>query len=254
MIFLPYTSAFIDNKWGKVTTYLQLFKSGCPILKSVLIFQNEIIEKDKINILQEYFGCDRVTVRYQYISSCSSPVIGGNMAFLKEINQFKKTDAILWLLEPVDRLKNEYGINLRFANGYCTIDIVGKGFDSSDINRGQLSPHQEIISELPYRVGYYQEWWKFLKFRFAKPEEYLRSKKVRLQKLRKLGLDTTEEIFNLTYHPLPFEMLKKLLDYINIIDNCVNFDDFWVSCSVYQGNFIFWDIQVPDEKMKIYGV
>lgn len=257
MLFLPEQAALIKAGFEKIDTYLTLSNIGCPVFKSAVIMPDEEISQEIIDGLLRYFNTEQVTVRYQYIRPCHTPIQGGNRYKLsiETICPLQNSDTLLWILKPIDRLRNDYGINLYFHSGICTVECVGRGFDVSDLNRGQLSPHQIIEMELPIRMGLYNEWWKFLKYSFATEEEYRRSQDKRIQKLfAMMGCAVSYEIFNEKYRPLPMDMLEKLLFYISMIHEHVNEEDYCVSCSISDGAYIFWDIQTPNGKKIIYGV
>lgn len=256
MLFLPLQSEHMKNSYEKIDTYLTLSKIGCPIFKSAIIMPYEEINQDVIDNLYHYFKTDQVTVRYQYLRPSNTPIQGGNRydLSLKAIYPLQNDYTILWILEPINRLKNDYGINIYFHYHLCTIEIVGKGFDVSDINRGQISPHQIISTELPIRMGIYNEWWKFLKFHFITDIEYKRSQDRRISKLSNMGYTVSRNIFEEVYKPLPIEMLEELLFYISAIYKYMNEKDYCVSCSISNGKYIFWDIQTPNGKKNIYGV
>ena len=164
VLFLPEQASLSKTGLEKIDTYLTLSKIGCPVFKSAVIMPKENINQKLIDKLHTYFKTEQVTVRYQYFRPCHTPIQGGNRyeLSLKAIYPLQTDNTLLWLLEPINRLRNDYGINLYFQHDECTIEIVGKGFDVSDLNRGQISPHQIIITELPIRKGLYDEWWKFL--------------------------------------------------------------------------------------------
>lgn len=257
MIFLPEQANRIKAKFEKISTYLTLYNIGCPVFKSAVIMPDESISQEVIDDLMAYFQTEQVTVRYQYIHPCHTPIQGGNRYKLsmETISPLQNDDTLLWILEPIDRLKNDFGINLYFHSDICIIEVVGRGFDVSDLNRGQVSPHQIIVTELPIRCGYYNEWWKFLRYSFATDEEYCCSREKRIQKLSKImGCVMSYEIFNKTYQPLTMDMLEKLLTYVSAIYEHVDEKDFCVSCSICNGTYIFWDIQTPRGKKTIYGV
>lgn len=256
MFFLPAQTARIKPGLEKIDTYLTLSKLGCPVFKSAVIAPDEKITSDMTAQLYNYFNTTEVTVRYQYIRPNSAPVQGGNRYPLTQeaLAPLQCSDTLLWILEPINRLKNEYGINLHFHDEHCIIEIVGKGFDVSDLNRGQISPHQSIITELPIRQGVYHEWWKFLRYSFPNKEKYEFSKHQRIQKLSNMGYSVSDDIFNVDYKPLPFELLEELLTYVSMIHHSLKTDDYCVSCSVSDNHFIFWDIQTPNGKKHIYGV
>ena len=257
MLFLPKQADLIKAGLEKIDTYLTLSNIGCPVFKSAVIMPDEEIGQEIIDSLLAYFQTDQVTVRYQYIRPCHTPIQGGNRYKLsvEAIRPLQNDDTLLWILEPIDRLRNDYGINLYFHSDSCTIEAVGRGFDVSDLNRGQISPHQIIKTELPVRKGLYNEWWKFLKYSFAPEEEYRRSQDKRIQKLTTMmKCAVSYEIFNKKYRPLPMDMLEKLLFYISTIYEHVDEEDYCVSCSISDGTYIFWDIQTPNGKKIIYGV
>ena len=136
----------------------------------------------------------------------------------------------------------------------CAIEIVGRGFDASDLTRGRVSPQEIVTTELPVQMGVYNEWWKFLTFAFQRGEEYQSSKKRRLQKLTEMGYAVSDDIFPQNYQPLPFGKLEELLHYISSIYDFMEEDDFCVASSIYRGSYVFWDIQTARNKMRRYGI
>ncbi len=69
-----------------------------------------------------------------------------------------------------------------------------------------------------------------------------------------MGYSISNNIFNVDYQPLPFDLLRELLTYISVIYDFMKINDYCVSCSVSEGRYIFWDIQTPDGKIIRYGV
>lgn len=255
MLFLPEQAQTIRFGLEKIDTYLALAKMGCPVFKSAVIMPDDEITLDVIDSIYEYFETDLVTIRYQYLRPCNTPIQGGNRYRLSQqtLASLQSRDTILWILEPIDRLKNDYGINLYFNGNVCSIEMVGKGFDVSDLNRGHTSPHEVITTELPVRKGVYNEWWKFLKFSFNE-DEYKHGQNRRLEKLANMGYTVSHNIFSTKYQPLPYGMLEELLSYVSIIYANVRDKNYCVSCSFSDGHYVFWDIQTPSGKKKIYGV
>jgi hypothetical protein len=258
MIFLPSNELGTFREYQKIHTYLTLSSIGCPVFKSVLIENNQLSSKDIADIVQ-YLGSEHCTIRYQYTKPNIQPVRGGNKILLRYDVLMEKmvSDTLLWLLEPIDRLKNNYGINIQ-CNRYnktLTFECVGKGFDVSDINRGDITPHQTISFDIPIVYGWYNEWWKFAKFQFPSDGDFNSSKDARLKKLAKLGLSANSDIFSNTYNPLTMLQVEKLMAYSElIISSLTDENEFVVSCSIDENNkFVFWDIQTPAEKMKILG-
>jgi len=259
MKYLP-SSDFDFQEHQKLNTYSMLSRIGCPVFKSVLVDSDFLLPDDVVKAKQ-YLKSDFCTIRYQYIKPTSNPVSGGNKIPLDYNLLVSKMvpDTWLWLLEPIDRLRNDYGINMLFNrdvdNGSMIFECVGKGFDVSDLNRGDANPHQRIIFRLPIEYGWNREWWKFAKFIFTTDTQYNMSKAERLKKLKRLGLEATESIFNFRYVPLSLQKIESLLEYAELLDLELMHEKFFVtSCSVdYNGRIIFWDIQTPEGKIKILG-
>lgn len=59
------------------------------------------------------------------------------------IRFFFALDRIVGIYEPADPLLNMHNMNLMFENEHeVYVEIVGPGFDASDLQRGDLSPHE----------------------------------------------------------------------------------------------------------------
>lgn len=257
MKYLP-SDNFRFEKHEKLDTYQLLSHIGCPVLKSVLIQEDDILSPRIINDIARYFGSEYCTVRYQYTIPNSKPVRGGNRVILLHdaLIDNKVPDTILWLLEPVDRLTNLYGINLFFNRHDETllIECVGRGFDTSNLNRGDMNPHQRIIFHFPIEYGCNLEWWKFAKFEFISESRFVECKYIRLRKLYDLGLNADDSIFDSFYTPLPLYLIERLMAYsIKLYDNLVDEKEFVISCSILENyEIVFWDIATPKGKIRAF--
>lgn len=246
------------EKYQKLNTYQILSSIGCPVLKSVLIEENDILTPSVIDDISRYLDSEYCTVRYQYIKANSKPVRGGNRVSLlyDTLISNEVPDTMLWLLEPVNRLTNIYGINLFFnrQNETLLIECVGRGFDTSNLNRGDMNPHQSILFQLPLEYDCYFEWWKFARFEFISESEFRKCKNIRLKKLHNLGLDTDESIFDSSYKPLSVYWIERLMKYsIKLYDHLVDEKEFVVSCSILENQkIVFWDIATPKGKIETF--
>lgn len=274
MKYLPSTSnIFVGLE--KLQTYQMLNEMGCPVLKSVLIEENDVITDKDIENIKCHLNSDYCTMRYQYITPNEKPVRGGNRVKINhiEIRNSKTEGALSWLLESTNRLTNIYGLNMYFNRNIDKLifECVGKGFDTSNINRGDMNPHQTIEFRLrspinfgwsleyrfPIELGWYAEWWKFAKFSFMSTDEYNASKKTRLRNLHLLGYKDTEiSIFDKTYNPLSVSLIENLLAYAGLMYNSELLskeNEFTANCSVLEGcRFVFWDIATPNGKINVF--
>ncbi len=256
MIILPNKDYIADNN-EKIFTYQFLANVGCPVFDSALFEENEHITKENLLKLKEILNSEYCTVRYQYVKPCISPVRGGNKSKIDidELEKRKIDGTQMWLLQPIDRTKNVYGINMyvnKKLNSFV-IEAVGKGFDVSDINRGDVTPHEIICFDYPVENGWQNEWWKYITLEFVTQQQFDVDKKNRLNKLKKFGLECNIDIFDEKYVPLDYALIDKLIHYTDLIDKkWSSSDEYTVSASMdANGKMVFWDIQTPAGKSKI---
>lgn len=256
MIILP-NKEYSNPNNEKITTYQFLANVGCPVFDSVLFDENEQITKEKLIELKEFLQSEYCTIRYQYVKPSINPIRGGNKSKIDlEELQSKQVDGTqMWLLQPIDRTKNIYGINM-YVNKKLEsliIESVGKGFDVSDLNRGDITPQESIFFNYPIEYGWQKEWWKYIKLNLVNLEQFNQDKLIRLNKLRKFGLNPSEDIFDKRFIPMDYSLIEKLLKHVQSIDeNWDKSDEYTVSISMNSdGKLVFWDIQTPLGKSKI---
>lgn len=256
MIILP-NSFYKNQKNEKITTYQFLASVNCPVFDSVLFEEKEEITDSKIEQIKDILKSDYCTIRYQYTKPTTKPVRGGNCIkiTLDELNKKIVDGTQMWLLQPIDRTQNIYGVNLYVKRDekLFILECVGKGFDISDINRGDITPQESIIFEYPIRDGWQNEWWKFIKVEIVNQFEFENDKLIRLKKLDKMGVQATEEIFDHKFIPLDCALIEKLMQYTKSIDDHWKVsDEYIVSASMNNnGKFVFWDVQTPTGKKNI---
>lgn len=256
MIILPNQNYNFPNN-EKISTYQFLAKSGCPVFDSILFDENEELTKEKLLTIKEILKSEYCTIRYQYVKPNLNPIRGGNKSLIDlEVLEKKKVDGTqMWLLQPIDRTKNIFGINLMVNrnNNSFVIECVGKCFDISDINRGDISPQESIYFNYPIDMGWQNEWWKFINIDLVNQDEFNNDKVIRLNKLRNFGLTVDESIFDNQFIPLDYGLIEKLINYIDTIDSSWDkSDEYIVSVSMnFDGRLVFWDIQTPKGKVNI---
>lgn len=256
MIILP-NAEYKQPENEKITTYQFLANVGCPVFNSALFLENEQITKEKLVMLKNFLQSEYCTIRYQYIKPSINPIRGGNKSKieLEELRSKQIKGTQMWLLQPIDRTKNIYGINIYVNKNlkFLIIESVGKGFDVSDLNRGDISPQESMFFSYPIEYGWQNEWWKYIKINFVNQEQFNQDKLIRLNKLKKIGLNPSEDIFDKTFIPMEYSLIEKLLNHIQSIDE--NWDkstEYTVSISMnMDGKLVFWDIQTPLGKSKI---
>lgn len=180
------------------------------------------------------------------------------------------------------RYDHIYSMNMYVRDGYMQIEIVGKGFDTSDLNRGDNSPHQ--VYEIP--LEYCSEDISPLQlFRFqtkvVSEKEYRESVQNRLAKIgRGLTEGRSEELSqeeaisagkqfllnkektllidnNSEYIPINYYSLHKIIKKTYSLTQCLPIfefrnTNFVIGCSIYNsGRIKYWDIVYPDKKFML---
>jgi len=229
---------------------------GLPVLNSVILNQSDNLD-NSIKEIKGYIKSDYCIVRFVYLKPNSCPRSGGFIIPItyEAIKNLFDKDCDLWLLTPIKRHLNRYGINVFFdkRNDIIKIELVGRGFDTSDINRGLIIPHQLITLRYPIEKGYYNEWWKYISISICSNDIYSEGKEIRKKRLLNMDIKYDESNFDSKYIPLSYEMVEKLIQYMEIIDEHISDDSYVVSCSIDQNNkFVFWDIQTYSGKRKAF--
>lgn len=272
--------------YNKTSSIFHLLSLGLPTLKGVVILHwNARVQEtvtdffDDMDIPQVMMRTDRRGEKGKYLR-------GGYLLPLGQIEvEVKRVlgiERIAILLEPRSKYDNLYGINalIDFRAEKVYVEAVGPGFDVSDLNRGDVSPHERLkLSILGDQVKL-----RISDRCFVSQEQYEASVQHRLVKIAndavrqkwtncipenrtgwlELGerfLKSRGETLLLeqhTYTPLPFSCLCELVRYIRDIPwqakrlagrdtECI----LPISIMNVSREFIFWDIVFPSKKYAV---
>lgn len=245
----------------KIRSYMALADLKLPILKSVVISSEEIyrLGQEELEKIKEQLKSDRTMLRYIYRRPCHKVRNGGKIIDISCDSLVEETEsgADLWLLEPSIRENNLYCCNICLDKVQMNlhIEILGRGFDISDINKGKICPHEIIDIPYPIYYGAYGDWWKWARFCCCTQNEYKESIIIRKERLR--GFQSNINIFfDEMFCPVDNEFMKKIFEMIQTIES----NRIWertqfynLSCSFEaSGRVICWDIQTPGGKTEAY--
>lgn len=283
---LDYALSVFEGYW-KIYSILVLKHLNFPVLKGIILTtfdaetRNNVIQFSKVIKSQEFL------LRHDRKPEVPNAPRGGYIVSIKELEKelslFFKQRRIVVLLEPVSPYDDIYSCNVLFdrAQNCATIEIVGPGFDVSDLNRGDISPHE--IIEFNFNSLTTES---FKKIYTVDNRSYKKSVKLRLQKigrrvsgqfniegksnLHRSGYDGEFEAIGLkflknnhknllldnleTYQEIPFEYLLELIPYIQKFPQKIEKFGMDFKCVVLSMGFltgvglIFWDIVAPETK------
>jgi hypothetical protein len=92
-------------------------------------------------------GWDRYLLRHDSHRGNTRFLQGGFLVNTNDLDRWLARfthDGICMLLDPLDPLFNGYNISCLLDTSSALIEIVGPGFDASDLQRGQVRPHESF--------------------------------------------------------------------------------------------------------------
>jgi hypothetical protein len=170
---------------------------------------------------------------------------------------------IVALYEPLNPEQNGYNINLLFLSSTDAVaEVVGPGFDASDLQRGDLSPHETFDVYVPNDIAHVGI---RLSSRISK-RDYRNSVQFRREKLfrkaaelaRNFGWPDAQKSQQCpsiprTYCPIDVQLLRKIISSVissGVIERFrawtgVGFPLNFSSSFVAGGRHLYWDIVSP---------
>lgn len=271
--------------YNKMTSVYNVLSLGLPSQRGVVVtYWNSDISKwiDKFLQLESW---DFVTIRTDKRNESGNYMRGGYLVSVNdvknEVQKILEMDRIVAILKPVNKYENLYGVNICIGTekSLVLLEVVGHGFDISDINRGDISPHERILihvtdQQVTRRIAHREivdqsQFRETVNLRLAKigreaisrgwmgTEELLTDDLyiIGLQYLRAFGNTLLLDSIN-DYKPLPDSFLRKLVSYIRDLPwklpNLKRERECVISTSIVGSmllpEFIFWDIVYPSRK------
>ena len=192
---------------------------------------------------------------------------------IKLIYYFQSNGRAVLISTPTNRFTNKMGINLHLSSpGVFNIDIVGPGFDISDLNRGLLSPEIQInVSNIKWDE-YDPPTWPFIKIQRGslKLLRSIRLRRIGYELLPAIGIECHEpvelcarkqlisrgytQLFSNTRPTVTYKTIRHWYDIAIILGsfykNRVNWKQLVISISDLSEDIglVYWDIFNPSER------
>jgi hypothetical protein len=130
-----------------------LRSSDLPTLKGVVVTGPHTELKGNLEKFLRSIGSKIVLVRHDKKTEAPPYPRGGFLVgddlLEQTVRFFFKFARIVAIYEPADPLLNLHNMNLLFeSDRQVSVEIVGPGFDASDLQRGDLSPHEAYSARL----------------------------------------------------------------------------------------------------------
>lgn len=134
----------------KTTSIIYLRMLGLPVLKGVVVTHwDDWVRQSALTFCNAY-GLSKLLVRTDKRAETGKYMRGGYIIDIgeldKEVNAILDAGRIAILLEPRSPYQDLYSLNAMFwpGEGNILLEVVGPGFDASDLKRGDITPHETI--------------------------------------------------------------------------------------------------------------
>jgi hypothetical protein len=210
-------SRTLPGHW-KLKSWLALHQLGLPTLPGIVVFVDEPASWDAVDLFMARRGYDEMLVRSDRVEEVGKYPRGGFVVGGQELKDavasFLRAQRTVYLLEPIDPLRDQYSVNVAEWPAAPTLEfeVVGRGFDASDLKRGDLSPHESLAllrePVVPTKDAVVER-------TEVTAERYARSRAERIAKLTAnpqtpRQFDIVDAIIPTTYSPIPLQLIAQL--------------------------------------------
>lgn len=268
----------------KIASWLILWRIGLPTLPGIILDDWSLENEARVRDFGASVGADSLLIRSDKAPETGDYPPAGDISPIDELRdvamRFLQRGRVLFLLEPRSRFDDLYSLSIGFRNPrQANVEVVGPGFDASDLKRGDTSPHEwfDVTFGAPEPRPVIEN------RSVVTPRAYRRSWEERLSKVGRLvtggyptssrpaeALARTGEKWLLEhgsplllenrkqYHPIPNELLSIALAQCGrlperLAEMGAEHDVFVVSLSFVgrRADQVYWDIVWPATKFEV---
>jgi hypothetical protein len=126
---------------------------GLPLLDGCVVLADDDASLQNAVAFMAAYG-ESAIVRSDPLHRDSPTLRGGDVWALSDLrlaaDKFLSVGRALLLLEPYERTANEWSFSLLagLPDHAFVLEVVGPGFDTGDLNRGRLTPHESYAGDL----------------------------------------------------------------------------------------------------------
>jgi hypothetical protein len=136
--------------YPKLSSWLLLHVAGVPALEGIVIRAWDDTTYAEIQRFANRFGSDSLLLRSDSSAETGQAPRGGFLVHGRQIEQTTRElleqDRVVFLLEPASPFDDLYSVTLEPDHAWqqWLLEVVGAGFDASDLKRGDITPHERI--------------------------------------------------------------------------------------------------------------
>lgn len=257
----------VFRDYRKLLSWLILHAAELPTLRGIVLTGWNDEAWLAVQSFAERWASRELLVRSDSACETGSAPRGGYVVDLDRLESavmpLLLDDRAVFLLEPASPLDDLYSVSLRPEPGWTEwlLEVVGAGFDASDLKRGDVTPHEQLWVSVASGEP------RILTRATSSQSAYAASRAVRLRKaaaFARCEIDRLEvelrrrgETLLLDcegYRPIPDHLLSPLMHHVGRLrpelDRQSLEDDVVISMSFVgrEGRPVFWDVVWPDRK------
>jgi hypothetical protein len=259
------------ERFPKILSWLVLHSAGLPTLPGVIVSRWDLGVARGIEDFASTLGWDQLLVRSDAAAESGRSPRGGYLIAPEqvetEVRALLDQGRAVFLLEPASPFDDLYSMSMQpdVAWHEWRLEIVGAGFDASDLKRGDATPHEQIRGRLGARG------FDVLERVVAKDDVFQATRAIRVAKAARLLHCSPDEVpaelsrlgetllldFQ-TYRPIPYEDVAAIVHHAARVRQVLvgrHLDDRRITISAsllgQTGEPVFWDLVWPGSKYRI---
>jgi hypothetical protein len=255
--------------YPKLSSWLLLHVAGVPALEGIVIRAWDDTTYDEIQRFAKRFGSDSLLLRSDSSAETGQAPRGGFVVHGRQIEHLTRElleqDRVVFLLEPASPFDDLYSVTLEPDPAWrqWLLEVVGAGFDASDLKRGDVTPHERIEA-----VADNGDLWRIIKRAPAGADVVEAGRAIRYAKVAAMlgcGVGEVAELLRrrgepllanaLFYKPIPEALVVRALGYAKELRPVLiahGYGDRRVSISLSvlakENRLVFWDVVWPQVK------
>ncbi|MDX6584616.1 MAG: hypothetical protein QOI10_3800 [Solirubrobacterales bacterium] len=141
----------ISPRLYKLRSWLHLHQFGVPTLRGIVVDGWSREEEQAVRDFGDSMGTGELLLRSDRVAEMGKYPRGGSIVSLAELPGVVvghiRDGRVVFLLEPVSPFSDLYSVNSASwpSDEFIIHEIVGPGFDASDLKRGDDSPHERYV-------------------------------------------------------------------------------------------------------------
>ncbi len=186
------------ERFPKLLSWLVLGSAGLPTLSGVIVTQWSNDIADSVRLFASELDSDRLLLRSDSSAESGRSPRGGYVVHLDkmetEVVPLLARGRAVFLLEPASPFDDLYSVSIEPDVDWqeWRFEVVGPGFDASDLKRGDVTPHEQIRGRVD------SEGLRIVERLVATDDVFQTTRTIRLAKTaRMLGLPPGEAVSEL---------------------------------------------------------